>query len=118
MVVVKSSNDISNPSCLGVFNKIIRYIIEAKADFCHAITPKFFLLDSTEGDDYLTANNQFAMSDIQKALSLSLAQTQQVVLSVNGKGQMNLSKILYLQKLTHWYHLFPMDFFTVAIQLS
>ena len=113
VVIVKSIEEVAETSCLTILNNIISCIMKAKGDFCHAIRPSFFLLDSTNESDYLSEDNRFAISSVEEALTSSPAQGQAVVLSVNGKRHMKVSKILCLQKLTHWYHLFPMEFFTV-----
>ena len=42
--------------------------MEAKAEFCHSVRPKFYLLDSTDQSDYLDKDNLFPMIEVEKTL--------------------------------------------------
>ena len=115
MVITKTILDRAQ-NCTIVFSKIINCVMEAKAEFCHSIKPRFFLLDfsdtSQEGN-YISEDNLFAMSDIESVLACPEKEGKEVVVSLSGKRQMEISKLLSLRILTHWHSLFPIDFLSV-----
>ena len=47
MTVITKSREEHLENCMTVFNSIVSCVMEAKAQFCHSITPQFFLLDPT-----------------------------------------------------------------------
>ena len=111
VVTTKSIID-RTQNCTIVFSKIVTCVMEAKTDFCHSTKPQFFLLNFTdEEDDYLSEDNQFPMSYVERALACP--EGKEVIISKSGKKQMELSKLLSLRILTHWHSLFPIDFLSV-----
>ena len=114
VVIAKSSED-RMYNCITVFSKVISCVMEAKAEFCHSIGPSFFLLDSTDETNYLSPDNQFALSDVERALACP--EGNDVILSVSGMKMMERVRFLGLCKLTHWHNLFPMDFNVVLYHL-
>ena len=94
--------------CTDVFTKVISCVMEAKAEFCHSIKPRFFLLDSCVEADYHSEDHQFAMSDVITALEYPGGKN--LVLSLSGRGKMEISKFQCLRKLSPWRSLFPIDF--------
>ena len=109
LVVITKSEEDTAENCISVFNRVIGCVMEAKAEFCHSIKPQFFLLDCTdEVDDYLSEDHQFAMSEVEEALTHS--EGNNWIPSVSGKSKMNRSKLLYMRMFTHWGNLFPIDF--------
>ena len=115
VVITKSIIDRAQ-NCTIVFSRIISCVMEAKAEFCHSIKPRFFLLDcsdtSQEGN-YLSEDNLFAMSDIESILACPEKEGKEVIVSLSGKRQMDISKLHSLRILTHWHSLFPIDFLSV-----
>ena len=110
VVTTKSIID-RTQNCTIVFSKIVSCVMEAKAEFCHSTKPQFFLLNFTDEDDYLSEDNQFPMSYVERALACP--EGKEVIISKSGKKQMELSKLLSLRILTHWHSLFPIDFLSV-----
>ena len=110
VVLTKSINE-RMENCIGVFNRIISCVMEAKAEFCYSIKPQFFLLDSTAEADYFNEDKLFAMSDVESAFACP--EGNNIIISVSGKGHMERSKLSCMHKLTHWNSLFPIDFSTV-----
>ena len=109
LVVITKSEEDTTENCISVFNRIISCVMEAKIEFCHSIKPQFFLLDCTdEAADYLSEDHQFAMCEVEEALTHS--EGNNWICSVSGKTKMNRSKLLYIHKFTHWRNLFPIDF--------
>ena len=115
VVITKSIID-REKNCTIVFSRIISCVMEAKAEFCHSMKTRFFLLDcsdtSQEGN-YLSEDNLFAMSDIESILACPEKEGKEVIISLSGKRQMDISKLLSLHILTHWHSLFPIDFLSV-----
>ena len=99
-------------NCAAVFNDIVSCVMEAKAEFCHSVRLEFFLLDSTSEADYHSADNLFAMSDVEEVLTNADGRAE-VIVSASGRRQMERSKLLCLRNFTLWYSLFPMDFKSV-----
>ena len=115
VVTAKSKQDTAE-NCVSVFNKIISCVKQAKTEFCHNISPHFFLLGSTDEADYLNKDNQFAMSDVERALQNP---EQEWVLSVSGKGRMaERSRFSCMQTVTLWHCMFPIDFTSVLHYLK
>ncbi len=112
VVLSKSSND-RVEDCISVFTKVVSCVMEAKAEFCHSIKPQFFLLDSdAEADlDYMNEDHLFALSDVEEALECPKG--KHVIISVSGRGEMELSKLQCMRKFAYWNSLFPIDFNTV-----
>ena len=115
VVLTKCERD-AVENCTTVFNDIVSCVMEAKAEFCHSVVPQLFLLDSTEEASYLCRDNLFSLGDVEKALICP--EGKKVVVSVTGKKQMKLEKVLSFGKFTHWYRLFPIDFATVLRYLK
>ena len=109
VVTAKSKQDTAE-NCVSVFNKIISCVKQAKTEFCHNINPHFFLLDTTNEADYLNPDNQFAMSDVERALQQP---EQEWVLSVSRKGRIERSKLSCMQTVTLWHSMFPIDFTSI-----
>ena len=115
VVLIKGTQD-NNDNCATIFSQIVSCVMVAKAEFCHSIKPKFFLLDSTSGEDYLSDDNLFPMSVVKRALTSF--DKKKVMLSISSKGRMDCSKLLCMRKLTLWASLFPMDFTSVLLLLQ
>ena len=111
VVLTRSTKDRAE-NCAAVFNDIVSCVMEAKAEFCHSVRLEFFLLDSTSEADYLSADNLFAMRDVERVLTSADGRAE-VIVSTSGKRQMEHSKLLCLRNFTLWYSLFPMDFKSV-----
>ena len=114
IIVTNSDKDLAE-NCANVFNRIVSCVMEAKEEFCHAIRPDFFLLDSTNESDYLNEDHLFAMSDVETALAHP--EGNDWILSVSGTRKMERSKLLCMQKLTLWHKLFPIDLKSVLHHL-
>ena len=112
VVVLTRSTEDRAENCAAVFNDIVSCMMEAKAEFCHSVRLEFFLLDSTSEADYHSADNLFAMRDVERVLT-SADDRVEVIVSASGKRQMECSKLLRLRNFTLWYSLFPMDFKSV-----
>ena len=110
VVTTKSIND-RTQNCTVVFSKIISCVMEAKAEFCHSTKPQFFLLNCLDEDDYLSEDNQFPMSYVERILACP--EEREVIISKSGKNHIEISKLLSLRILTHWHNLFPIDFLSV-----
>ena len=115
VVITKSVKD-RTEICISVFNDIICCVMEAKAEFCHSVRPKFYLLDSTDQSDYLDKDNLFPMSEVEK--TLVSPEGREVVCSVIKTRFMERSKLTCMRKLTHWDNLFPIDFGSVLHYLK
>ena len=111
VVLAKSTKDRAE-NCAAVFNDIVSCVMEARAEFCHSVRLEFFLLDSTSEADYRSADNLFAMRDVERVLTSTDGRAE-VIISASGRRQMECSKLLYLCNSTLWYSLFPMDFKSV-----
>ena len=117
LVVITKSEEDTAENCISVFSRVISCVMEAKAEFCHSIKPQFFLLDCTdEAVDYLSEDHQFAMSEVEEALTHS--EGNYWICSVSGKAKMNRSKLLYMHMFTHWGNLFPIDFNSILDSLA
>ena len=114
VVTAKSKQDTAE-NCVSVFNKIISCVMQAKTEFCHNISPHFFLLGSTNEEDYQNPDNQFAMSNVESALQQP---EQEWVLSVSRKGRMEHSKLSCMQTVTLWHCIFPIGFTSVLHYLK
>ena len=100
-------------NCSIIFNRISSCVMETKAEFCHSIKPQFFLLDCKGHEDsYLSEDNLFAMSDIESILACP-ENNKEVIISMSGKKQIEISKFHGLRIFTHWHSLFPIDFYSV-----
>ena len=111
VVTTKSIEDRAQ-NCSIVFNIITSCVMEAKAEFCHFIKPRFFLLNCTDHEDsYLCKDNLFAMSDIESILACPKG--KEVIISLSGKRQMEIAKLLSFHTFTPWHSLFPIDFLSV-----
>ena len=115
VVVITKSRSSREDYCVNLFHQILSCVMEAKADFCHSISPEFFLLDSTKEADYLSEDNLFAMSDIEAALAEP--EDNQVIVSITGKRQMECSRLLCLRSRTHWSSIFSIDLVCVIKHL-
>lgn len=101
VIVTRSKND-GTEDCTSVFNQLVACMMEIKLEFCHSISPQFFLLDSADEADYLSRDNMFAMSDVEK--ELAAPDTEQVLSSITGKRTMEHSKFLHTRDLTLLFH--------------
>ena len=68
-------------------------------------------IDSSAEADCLNEDHMFAVSDVEGALECP--EGKEVIISVSGRGKMELSELQCMCKLTHWYSLFPIDLNTV-----
>jgi GTPase SAR1 family protein len=116
VVITKSIRDWEE-NCTIIFNKVVSCVMEAKAEFCHSIKPRFYLLNSTEPVNYLNKDNLFDMSEVERVLA-SPEGTKVQVVSISGKGEMERSKLLFLHNCTCWNGLFPMESGTVLHYLQ
>ena len=113
LVITTNSIKDRAQNCSVVFNRISSCVMEAKAEFCHSIKPQFFLLDCKGHEDsYLSEDNLFAMSDIESILACP-ENNKEVIISMSGKRQMEISKFHSLRIFTPWHSLFPIDFYSV-----
>ena len=115
VIVTKSKEDMAE-NCANVFNKIFSCVMEAKDEFCHAIRPDFFLLDSTNESDYLSEDHLFAMNDVEKALAHP--ERSNWILSVSKKSRMERIKLFLVNKLNFWDVMFPIDLESVLDHLK
>ena len=115
IIIIKSKEDMAE-NCVNVFNRIFSCVMEAKAEFCHAIRPDFFLLDSTTEADYLSEDHLFAMSDVEKALVHP--ERSNWIVSVSGKSQMECSKLFSVNILSLLHVMFPIDLQSVLHHLK
>ena len=115
VVIVKSSKEWEE-DCVHVFGRIVNCVLETKSDFCHSIKPEFFLMGSTEGEEYLKEDNLFAMAEAEKALLHTGSTRLHCIVSITGSKPMEHSKLFFLRKLTR--SLFPLDFHTVLDSLG
>ena len=111
--VVIATNSIKSraENCTSVFIRIISCVMEAKAEFCRPFKPHFFLLDCADLKSSLIPDNLYDMEDVERVLSS--AEGIEVILSISRRSQMDVSKLLCMHKLAHWYSLFPIDFTSV-----
>ena len=95
---------------VNVFSKVIRCVMEAKAEFCHCISPQFFLFDSAKYSEAesLNSDNLFDMHEVERALIHP--EENNVILSVSGKAQMERSTLVCMRAFTLWDSLFPLSF--------
>ena len=114
VIITKSKEDLAE-NCVNVFNRIFSCVMEAKEEFCHAIRPDFFLLDSTKESDYLNEDHLFAMSDVETALAHP--ERSNWILSVSRKRPMESSKLFFANKLNFWLVMFPIDMESVLHHL-
>ena len=112
VVLTRSTKD-GVENCATVFNDIISCVMEAKAEFCHSVRLEFFLLDSTSEATYHSADNLFAMRDVERVLTSADGGDKVNIVSTSGNRFMACSKLLCLRNFTLWYSLFPMDFKSV-----
>ncbi len=111
VVVTTKSDDSTKDNCIHIFKQIIRCVMEVKNEFCPSLNPRYYLLDSTDPDDYLSRDNLFDMKSVENILTSP--QTKKVVVSVTGTRTMKRSRLECMRQLTHWYSLFPIDFTSV-----
>ena len=108
VLVLTKSQPEKMEKCLLIFNDIIKCIMKAKVEFCHAIRPRFFLINSASESDYHNKDKLFGMTDVREAMMSS--KDDHGVLSVSGNSTMDCSKLLAsLQKHTLWSTLFQLD---------
>ena len=115
VVIITRSEPDAVENCISVFNSIVSCVMETMKEFCHSIRPQFFLLDSTQQDDYLSEDN-FIMSEVEKVLISSKG--EEAVISKTGKKKMKRSRLLWLHKLSHWNSIFHIDFTSVHFHLK
>ena len=117
LVTVKTTRDARLvDNCIHVFNNIIRCVMQAKAEFCHSISPRFFLLDSPATPACLDDDHLFAMSDVERVLTSS--ERKQWVVSVSGRQRMERFKLDSLLHLSHWNKLFSIDLASVLSHIE
>ena len=115
VVITKSSSERAE-KCTNVFTCILSCVMEAKAQFCHSIRPDFFILDSANESDYFNPDHQFAMSDVEQALSHP--EENEVIVSVSGKTHLERAPLSHMCKLTHWNNIFRIDLHSVLQHLD
>ena len=91
----------------NIMFSIVSCVMEAKAEFCHSIQPDFFLLNSTDEDDYLNEDNLFSMYFVERVLMSP--EGKENVINTSSK-RMNCDKVMYMRRLMYWSSLFPIDF--------
>ncbi len=82
--------------------------MEVKDEFCPSLNPCYYLLDSTDPDDYLSRDNLFDMRRVENILTSP--QDKRVVISTTGTRTMKCSRFECMRQLTPWYSLIPIDF--------
>ena len=100
-IVVSICSKQQSRKALTVFNSIINCVMEAKAEFCHSIQLKCFLLDKV---GCLSEDNLFQIVDAERVL---MEENEEIV-SVRGDTMMSSSKLLHI-RCTLWDSLFPLD---------
>ncbi len=110
VVVVTKSSENKIHHCVAIFNQIIRCVMEAKDEFCPSIHPRYFLLSSTDPDNYLNRDNMF---DVRRVHDVLFSQNRDYVASISGEGLLERSRLEFMRQLTHWHSLFPIDFSSV-----
>ena len=100
-IVVSICSKQQSKKALTVFNSIINCVMEAKAEFCHSIQLKCFLLDKV---GCLSEDNLFQIEDAERIL---MEQNEEII-SVRGDTMMSSSKLLHI-RCTFWDSLFPLD---------
>ena len=105
-ILVKSDANYTD-ECTTVFNRLISVAMEAKAEFCDLVEADFFLLDSIDESNYLSDDNLFAMSDVERVFMSSEKDSLNYVLSHNSRNRMERSRLAGFQKLTQWNAIFP-----------
>ena len=100
VAVITKSEEESAENCISVLHRIISCVMEAKAEFCRSIKPRFFLLDSADIKGSFSPDNLFDMADVRRALILP--EWREEILSDSGKRPMDIFKLLLcMQWLTH-----------------
>ena len=110
VVITKSSSERAE-KCTYIFTSILSCVMEAKAQFCHSIRPDFFILDSANEADYFNPDHQFAMSDVEQALTHP--EENEVIVSVSGNTHLERSTLSHMCKLTHWNDIFKTDLYSI-----
>ena len=85
--------------------------MEVKDEFCPSLNPRYYLLDSTDPDDYLSRDNLFDMRSVENILTSP--QDERMIISVTGTRTMKRSRLECMRQLTPWYSLFPIEFTSV-----
>ena len=111
VITVRGYEEHASETYSEIMTDIISCVMEAKTEFCHSIQPDFFLLDSTDEDNYLNEDNLFSMSTVENFL-LS-PEGKEIIISDNRKKIMSCKKFIFMHKLIYWYSLFPIKFFPV-----
>ena len=113
MTVITKSKEEHLENCMTVFNSIVSCVMEAKAQFCHSITPQFFLLDPTTSAD--PKDNLFSLSAVERVLN----EGKEVVLSCRAdKPPLYRSKFSFLRNFIIWNDIFPLDSTSVLHSLQ
>ena len=113
MTVITKSKEEHLENCTTVFNSIVSCVMEAKAEFCHSITPQFFLLDPTTSAD--PKDNLFSLSAVKRVLN----EGKEVVLSCHAdKPPLYRPKFSFLRNFTIWNDIFPLDSISVLHSLE
>ena len=110
VVVSVCSKKCYSKEALTVFNSIISCVMEAKAEFCHSIQLKCFLLDRV---GCLSEDNLFQIEEVERVLR----DGENSVLSVGGGALMYSSQLLRIGS-TFWGSLFILDEKTVLEYLK
>ena len=100
-VVVSIRSEEHSKKVFTVFNSIISCVMEAKAEFCHSIQLKCFLLDKV---GCLSEDNLFQIEEVERVLT----EHNDKVISARGNTWMSSSKLLHI-RCTFWDSLFPLD---------
>ena len=108
VVILTKSSQEREEICMNTFIKVIRSVMEAKADFCHSIKPQFFLLDTCTEADYMNLDHHFDLCEVERALKCP--KRKNTIVSVSGKRMMELSKVQCMHNFTYWHILFPIEF--------
>ena len=108
VLVITKSEEESAENCISVLHRIISCVMDAKAEFCRSIKPRFFLLETTGMKGSFSLDNLFDISDVGRALICP--DRREEIRSISGRTPVDISKLLLcMQRLTHWFSLFPID---------
>ena len=106
VVVVCRSDKECEVHCCSIFSAIIQKVLEAKAEFCHSVTLKSYLIDPDELSHIQLSSldvsqlSLYAMSDVKRVLM----EDKPSVKSSDGYGSKMLpaKKLCYFKNYTMW----------------
>ena len=98
IVVVTKSEETQKSVCIEMLYKIIREILDAKKEFCDPVTLQHYVIDSDDPASFNDKDKLFAMSEVECVLR----EGRSLIVSVNGRGLLESTKVDYLMKWTFW----------------